>query len=276
MLCSGTLAKLEIAQEQPAAFALRVGGVEVPLNPLIGHGIQVRPLGGVTCGNCGAASAKSFGRGYCYECFTTLARCDLCVVSPDRCHFHLGTCREPEWGESFCMQPHVVYLANASGLKVGITRKHRAVGRWLDQGAVQGLVIAETLTRRDAGLAEARLAQRISDRTDWRKLVSADAPPIDLAGWAARLRHLLGEDVAYVGDVEAITELRYPVTRYPPVERLNLTEGGFCSRLIGCKGSYLLFEHGVFNAAEHVGFEVAFELVDNPPAPPADEQLALF
>jgi hypothetical protein len=26
---------------------------------------------------------------------TKLAQCDLCIMSPERCHYDAGTCREP-------------------------------------------------------------------------------------------------------------------------------------------------------------------------------------
>ena len=179
-LLQGPLGKLSIQAGEPAQYSLVVGDQELPLNDLVGTGLRIDYIGQVCCGACGAVTTKSYGGGYCYDCFASLARCDLCVMAPDRCHYHLGTCREPDWGEEFCMQPHLVYLANATGLKVGITRANRAIGRWLDQGAVQGLVVGRTVTRREAGLIEVELAQAISDRTDWRKLVSADAPPLDL------------------------------------------------------------------------------------------------
>ncbi len=118
--------------------------------------------------HCGASTRKSYGDGYCYPCFKTLARCDLCVVSPDRCHYAAGTCREPAWGEAFCMQPHVVYLANSAGAKVGITKPENLPGRWLDQGATQAVVIMRTHSRHQAGCVEAALARHVSDRTDWR------------------------------------------------------------------------------------------------------------
>jgi hypothetical protein len=62
-------------------------------------------------------------------------------MSPEKCHFDAGTCREPEWGEANCMVDHFVYLANSSSVKVGITRGTQLPTRWLDQGASQALPI---------------------------------------------------------------------------------------------------------------------------------------
>ena len=168
-MIEGYLESLELTPGTPAESRLLLGGAPtLELNTLLGDGLTVDFLGTIRCSHCAALTARSYGDGYCYRCFTTLARCDLCVVSPARCHFHRGTCREPEWGRSFCMQPHHIYLANSSGAKVGITRRGRELGRWLDQGASQGLVVAEADTRHLAGVLEAQIAVMVSDRTNWR------------------------------------------------------------------------------------------------------------
>ena len=120
----------------PARYELVVGDGRLALNPCVGAGLEIEFLGRISCRHCAAPTRRSYAQGYCYRCFKTLARCDLCVVSPDRCHYHEGTCREPAWGEAFCMSPHLVYLANSSGAKGGITRAGQEVGRWLEQGAV--------------------------------------------------------------------------------------------------------------------------------------------
>ena len=44
-------------------------------------------------------------------------------------------CRDPKWGEENCMIDHTVYLANSSGIKIGITRKYQQIHRWMDQGS---------------------------------------------------------------------------------------------------------------------------------------------
>ena len=96
-----------------------------------------------------------------WDCFFALARCDTCFVNPQRCHFALGTCREPDWGMQTCMQPHVVYLANSGGLKVGLTQDQKQQQRWLSQGATQGLVIARATSRRAAGIWKPQLRSRL-------------------------------------------------------------------------------------------------------------------
>jgi hypothetical protein len=160
------------------------------------------------------------------------------------------------------MQPHRVYLANSSGIKVGITRRGAERGRWLDQGAIQGLVIAEADSRRAAGLAEVTIARRLPDRTDWRKMLRADVPELDLAGAAAGIR----EEVSLPAGVrwataQQIVRLSYPIeSRASPVQTLKLTDATVSGNLLGMKGQYLLLTGGAFNVRQHAGYRVTVRL----------------
>jgi hypothetical protein len=51
------------------------------------------------------------------------------------------------------MIEHFVYLANTSGLKVGITRGTQVPTRWIDQGATQALPVYRVGARLDSGLS---------------------------------------------------------------------------------------------------------------------------
>jgi len=177
------------------------------------------------------------------------------------------------------MNDHLIYLANTSGLKVGITRAGNENGRWMDQGAVQAMTILRAQTRRDAGLAEELIAKRMSDRTDWRRLVGGDVAPLDLSHEKALLREQLGELPAGVSWIEE-SDLRtfsYPVLRYPArLERLHLTAGSVEGNLLGIKGQYLLLSSGVFNVRQHAGYEVRISVLAEPVATAGGEQLGLF
>ncbi len=282
----GELAGLSIhpgAAGGPARYQLEFkDGPSIALNERIGCGVEIGFSGVICCRYCGTESRKSFGGGYCYDCFSTLARCDLCVVSPDRCHYDAGTCREPDWGESFCMQPHRVYLANSSGIKVGITRAGREIGRWLDQGAIQGLVILEAKTRRDAGITEATIAEVLPDRTDWRRMLRADVPELDLPGEWRRLREsglALPGGVEPVPGVESadVVVLSYPLTVNAPPERtLRLDECSISGNLKGMKGQYLVLGSGAFNVRAHAGYRVRMTMGAPRDEDTAGEQLGLF
>ncbi len=118
-------------------YGLTLGDHHQPMNELIGKSIQLEFIGKIHCQSCGRETKKSFSQGYCYPCFQSLAECDLCVMSPERCHHHLGTCRDNDFAERFCMQQHHVYLANTTALKVGITRHENLPTRWLDQAPLK-------------------------------------------------------------------------------------------------------------------------------------------
>ena len=270
-MVEGPLVKLVSAPTDPASYTLCVDtepAKTLPLNAVLGRGVEIRFLDRITCRYCASVTKKSYGEGYCYPCFKHLARCDLCVVSPDRCHYHLGTCREPTWGESFCMQPHRVYLANTTGPKVGITRAGHELVRWIDQGASQGLLMCAARTRRLAGLVEVSFAEHITDRTDWRRLVSRDTAPVDLMGLREELKSKLGplpEGVSWLQGQAPIT-LRYPMRRYGgKIRRLLLNkEPVVRGNLLGVKGQFLLFDHGVFNVRQHTSYHVRVTVLNEP------------
>jgi len=267
-LGSGALDKLRAALAAPVRYAMPLGDAEVPLNEHLGHRIRIEYLGLITCTHCGRRSRKSFGQGYCYPCFQGLARCDACIVKPEQCHFAAGTCREPDWGQQFCMTEHVVYLANSSGLKVGITRASQLPTRWIDQGAVQALPLLRVATRHQSGLAEVMFGNSVADKTNWRAMLRGPAGPLDLEAEAARLlaRHRAGlEDLQIRFGPGAIRPLAgsplgidYPVLEYPQkpqslsLDRTPLVEGV----LLGIKGQYLILDCGVLNVRNFTAYHV--------------------
>ncbi|MGZ5056296.1 MAG: DUF2797 domain-containing protein, partial [Methylobacter sp.] len=129
-------ARLELDSSKSVQYELPLSDQLVALNPLLGKSIKLVHTGKIFCVHCNRQTKKSFNQGYCYPCFVSLAQCDMCIMKPETCHYEGGTCREPSWGEEFCFQPHVVYLANSSSIKVGITRQTQIPTRWIDQGAV--------------------------------------------------------------------------------------------------------------------------------------------
>jgi hypothetical protein len=277
MLGSGALRMMQSVPARPVEYTLQLDGDPIPLSDLLGRRLSIRFDGKITCQNCGNLTRKSYGDGYCYPCFKTLARCDLCVVSPDRCHYAAGTCREPAWGESFCMQPHLVYLANSAGAKVGITKPENLPWRWLDQGATQAAVIMRTRSRFQAGCVEAALARYVSDRTDWRELIGRDAAEIDLPELAARLRRDAAKelellDSRFAGALSWVAQViaerfEYPVMKYAsPANGLSLTAGSeIVGTLLGIKGQYLMFDSGVFNVRRHTSYHVVVARVADVP-----------
>ncbi len=270
-LLSGPLSKMSSSLDKPVAYTLRVGDQSVPLNGYLGKQIKIEFTGQISCENCGRKTKKSFSQGYCYPCMMKLAACDACIMSPEKCHYAAGTCREPEWGETFCMQEHIVYLANSSGLKVGITRGTQVPTRWIDQGAAQAVPIYRVATRHLSGLVEVVFKNHVNDRTNWRTMLKEDAPLIDLQAERDELFARLERDIASLRDAfiesaptqlpnEQVVELNYPVLQYPSkVTSLNLEKTPVIEGvLLGIKGQYLLLDTGCINLRKYTSYHVNF------------------
>lgn len=249
-------------------YSLVLEPFESPFSQLVGHSVELQWTGRITCVSCGAKTSKSFAQGHCYKCFSSKASCDLCMMKPETCHHHLGTCREPDWAEKVCFNDHIVYLANSSGLKVGITRYDQMPTRWLDQGATQAIPIFQTRSRFLSGVVEVLLAQHMPDKTDWRKLLKGEAVPLDLiqtrdavfnryADDLLKLQHAYPDQVALLQE-EVVREFIYPVEQYP----VKVTTHNFDKmpqikgRLQGIKGQYLLLDTGVLNIRKFSGYEL--------------------
>lgn len=269
-LARGSLSKMAARLEAPVQYAFRLGDEEVPVNPLIGKYLRLEYLGAIHCSHCGRKTKTSFSQGYCYPCMQKLAQCDICIMSPERCHYDAGTCREPGWGEQFCMTDHVVYLANSSGVKVGITRATQIPTRWLDQGASQALPILRVATRQQSGFVEDLLRSQVADKTNWRALLKGDAAPVDLPAirdqlfdsCAAGLRELQQrfgiQAIQPLADQQPL-EIRYPIAAYPAkLSTFNLDKNPVAEgTLLGIKGQYLLFDSGVINIRKYTAYQLA-------------------
>ena len=263
---SGTLRKMRVSYSDPIEYQLPIGAELIALNPLLGKQLKLCYLGAIHCIHCGRKTRKSFSQGYCYPCFTSLAQCDMCTVKPELCHYEQGTCREPEWGRQHCFKPHTVYLSNASGLKVGITRGEDPTTRWIDQGAAEGLAIRTVPNRLEAGRLEVALKQSVSDRTDWRKMLKSVPESIDLAGAAQQLLGDLqasGEEVVGQHPSRADQqELHYPIIEYPAKISAHNFDKNEClaGELRGIKGQYLMVGDKVVNVRKYAGYEMSLSV----------------
>jgi len=267
----GSIRKMTARLETPVVqYAFRLDEVEVPVNPMLGQTVRLEYLGAIHCSHCGRKTKTSFSQGYCYPCMTKLAQCDVCIMSPERCHYDAGTCREPSWGEQFCMTDHVVYLANSSGIKVGITRATQLPTRWIDQGARQALPILRVATRQQSGLVEDLLRSQVADRTNWRALLKGEAEDVDLVAMRDQLFDSCAEGISALQErfgLQAIQplrdgqplEIRYPVEAYPSkIVSFNLDKNPVAEgTLLGIKGQYLIFDTGVINIRKYTAYQLA-------------------
>lgn len=272
-MLSGTLRKMRVElgnENHPdeVNYSLPVGQQELLLNPYIGKYLKLEFLGNIICKNCGKKASKSFSQGFCFPCMRRLARCDMCILKPETCHFHKGTCREPEWGEKNCFVPHYVYISNTSGLKVGITRHTQIPTRWVDQGATQASIMFKVKNRRQSGYVETAFKGLIADKTNWRTMLKENQPDLDLPVKAAELRDRFHADMSHCFDnfpadeIEdqsiEVTSIRYPVLEFPDkikshnFDKHPVVEG----TLTGIKGQYLMFDTGVINIRKFTSYEV--------------------
>lgn len=273
VLAAGAVRKMKTELAEPVQYTMLLGAQQVPLNQYLGRALWLDYQGDIHCINCDRKTNKSFNQGYCYPCFRRLAQCDSCIMSPEKCHYDAGTCREPEWGEQNCMIDHFVYLANTSGLKVGITRGSQVPTRWMDQGATQAQPIYRVSTRLQSGLVETIFKGHIADRTQWQAMLKGDAEPRDLdqareqlvancAQEIGELQHRFGLQAITELQEHPLTTITYPVLEYPAkVKSFNLDKtprvGG---TLLGIKGQYLIFDSGVINMRKYGGYQLSLSL----------------
>lgn len=270
---SGHLLKMEtsVGTDGSVDYQLPLDDQRLPLNQFIGSTISIEHLGDIHCIHCGRRSKKSFAQGYCYPCFISLPQCDTCIMSPERCHFHAGTCRDSAWGEKFCFTDHFVYLSNTSGVKVGITRGDQLPTRWVDQGATQGLPIFRVKNRRQAGLIEDRLRQHVSDKTQWQRMLKGNNEDIDLAAFRDELVDKCQTDLSQLAEECGIQAMQYldqqktlhidfPVQDFPEkVKSFNLDKQPKIEGVLqGIKGQYLILDTGVINIRKYTAYDVEF------------------
>jgi len=269
---SGQIQKMHTCLEQTIQYTLPIGNELIDMNALLGQHLQFTYAGYITCIACGRKTNKSFSQGHCYPCFKSLACCDRCIMSPELCHYAEGTCRQPQWGEDFCLQDHYVYLANSSGVKVGITRGTQIPTRWMDQGASQALPIFKVKDRLTSGKIEVIIKQYVADKTSWQRMLKGTPEPVDLIQKRDELISLcraeldtlekqIGHNAMQLLDTAEAVDIHFPVNEYPlKVKSFNfdktpLVEG----KLMGIKGQYLILDTGVLNMRKFAGYHLELE-----------------
>ncbi len=258
----------------PVEYFLVLEDQELPLNPILGRYIELESPGLINCIHCDRKTSKSFNQGYCFPCFRKLAQCDLCIVSPEKCHYDNGTCREPDWADTHCMTEHIVYLSITSGIKVGITRASQVPTRWIDQGATQAQAIFRVSTRYQSGVVEKIFSDYVTDKTNWRTMLKGNHPLIDLGKEAAQLIEKAKQRLDTVssefgkGGLRLVntskeTTINYPVLEFPEkINSLNFDKKPVLNgRLLGIKGQYLILDSGVINLRKYGGYQVRFSVL---------------
>lgn len=269
----GSLRKMQTELTETVRYTVFPDQGGLCLNDWLGQSISLSFTGTIQCVACDRMTKKSFNQGYCFPCFRKLAACDRCIVSPEKCHLAEGTCREPDWAETHCQVPHIVYLANTSNVKVGITRGTQLPTRWIDQGATQAKPIAQVQTRHQSGLLEVLCAREVGDRTAWQTMLKGNGAPQDLEQirrqlmvscerGIADLQLQYGESAFELLEDAPETRIEYPVLSWPEkikahnFDKQAVVEG----TLMGIKGQYLMLDTGVLNIRKFGGYEVEIKV----------------
>ncbi len=257
----GILHKMKTVFNDPIEYSLLLNGENLSVNSLIGKHIQLQHTGAIFCSSCGTKIKKTFQDGLCFKCFQSAHEASECILRPELCRAHLGEGRDIEWEQNNHNQPHVVYLAASDTVKVGVTRATQVPFRWMDQGAISAIRLAETPNRYEAGKLEVALKSFFTDKTNWQRMLKNEIDEsIDLEEEKWSLHDQLPSDLTeFFSENDEIIRIHYPVEQYPEkikslsFDKTPLIEG----KLSGIKGQYLLFEDGsVINIRKHTGYEV--------------------
>jgi len=265
MQLEGNIFKVRTEQAIPVSYFLPVANKEISMNKLIGKKISMHFTGRINCISCGKETRKSFNQGFCYSCLQTAPEAGESVVRPELSKSHFGIARDMNWAEKHDLIEHVVYLAVASELKVGVTRYSQIPGRWIDQGAGYAIKLAQTPNRHIAGVIEVFLKKYFTDRTNWQAMLrSSGNQNINLmAEKKNALRLLPAELQKYCAGDNKITTIEYPIDDLPlKVKSLGFDKtpdiGGI---LKGIKGQYLIFENNtVLNIRKHNGYFIQLDV----------------
>jgi len=263
MTYQGVLRKMNTEFLDPIQYFLVFENDFINLNQLLNKSITIK-LVGYQCLNCGL-NKPIYRQGFCKSCFFEIPQAADWVMHPELSKAHLGQeDRDLEYEKKVQLQPHIVYLANSSNVKVGVTRKSQVPTRWIDQGAHEALEIVEVPNRYLAGITEVALKEHVSDKTNWRSMLKNDIKDENLVEWRERLKpYIPKEAMEYFIENNTETHLHFPVDQYPEKPKsLNIEKTkSYTGKLVGVKGQYLIFEdQTVFNIRSNEGLVVSIKM----------------
>ncbi|GAA4764937.1 MULTISPECIES: DUF2797 domain-containing protein [Flavobacterium] len=264
MIYEGVLTKMQTEFGNPIQYYLVFENSFLNVNQLLGKELEIS-FQGYQCLECGKKK-KIFRQGFCYDCFMGSASAGDWIMKPELSTAHLDIeDRDLEYEKRVQLQPHIVYLAVSSEVKVGVTRKTQVPTRWIDQGAEQAIPIVEVPNRYLAGITEVALKDHFTDKTHWQKMLKNEILKTDLFEERLKVKKWLPKEVEefFESTKEELFEMHYPVVNYPAkVASLNLDKSPvYSGKLSGIKGQYLIFEDGtVFNIRTFEGYVVKIDI----------------
>ena len=264
MQYQGVLKKMPTENLTTVQYYLEMPSGYLNMNQLLNRDMS---LSFVTyeCLNC-HLEKKIYRQGFCKSCFFEIPTAGDWIMRPELSKAHLGEeDRDLEYEKKVQLQPHIVYLANSSNVKVGVTRKQQVPTRWIDQGAHEAIEIVEVPNRYLAGITEVALKEYVADKTNWRTMLKNDIKDENLVEWRERLQEFIPEEAKeYYIATNTETNIQFPVEKYPKKPKsLNLEkQETYTGKLVGIKGQYLIFEdETVFNVRANEGLVVKIELL---------------
>ncbi len=262
MIHSGQLRKMTHEDANPIQYFLSLDEKPVPFTAQVGKDVRLKFLGKITCVECGRAIKKTYNQGYCFPCARDLPENAMCAVRPETCQHETGSEADREFYRNYCGVDHFVYLSKTSSVKVGVTRHFNIPSRWIDQGAVEAVIIARVPKRALSGQIEVAIAKHMSDKTNWRKMLKGEIDAVDLLDTRQQAVNWIPEDLRqYVVEGEGVHRFSYPVDAAPQkITSHNLDkEPELKGTLTGIKGQYLLFPNKVINLRKYAGYHLEFE-----------------
>ncbi|RXG24706.1 DUF2797 domain-containing protein [Leeuwenhoekiella aequorea] len=260
MQYQGVLTKMQTELDNPIQYYMVFENDFIHVNQLLDKTIRIEFLK-YQCLACGK-NKKIYRQGYCYDDFYKVPQAADWLMRPELSKAHLDIeDRDLDYEKKVQLQPHVVYLANSSNIKVGVTRKSQVPTRWIDQGAHEAIEIVEVPNRYLAGITEVALKGYIADKTNWRKMLKNDIEDENLVEKRNQLKQYIPlEALDYYIENNLETNIEFPVLQYPTkLKSLNLEKTSeYQGKLKGIKGQYLIFEDGtVFNVRNSEGYVVS-------------------
>lgn len=263
MFYQGVLTKMATEFSQPIQYYLVFENDFLNMNQLLNKTISLQFVK-YQCLNCGL-NKPIYRQGFDKQCFYEVPQAADWIMRPELSTAHLGKeDRDLEYEKKVQLQPHIVYLANSSNVKVGVTRKQQVPTRWIDQGAHEAIEIVEVPNRYLAGITEVALKDHVADKTNWRKMLKNDIEDKNLVEWREQLKQYIPDEAKdYFIKSNTETHLEFPVNKYPEKPKsLNLIKSqSYTGKLVGVKGQYLIFEDDtVFNVRANEGLVVKISI----------------
>lgn len=262
LIAAGKLDKMLTTIDRVVEYTMLFDEQKVPINQYLGTAIHLKYNGEIRCVECNKRTKTAFGNGFCYPCFTTSANSAPCIIRPELCSAHIENGNVQSHICKGHVSTHYVYLSYTGGIKVGVTRGTQVPTRWIDQGATQAMIIAETPYRQAAGAIEVDLKSYFADKTAWQKMLKQPLDEqLNFEFTNEKIKSLLANNdlKKYILEQTKTTSIMFPQLTVP----IKVTSHNFnktneiAGTLTGIKGQYLIFDNEkVVNIRTHSGYVI--------------------